>query len=383
MTTEQIKGALPRVEKHINSTLNLISSRLGLDDSYVIGSPNFLPAIVRFFDKSNVKPNNETLNRILYWYIHSMLWGRYSAAVETVVRQDIIAIDENEDEVGAMIMRLRQTRGHLGIAPLDFAGWTRNNRFYSLLYLLSRVYGTRDLDSGIELRNHLLGKNAQLEMHHIFPKAQLRDHRYEIYKEINAVANFTFLTQDTNRHISAKLPEDYFPEYEAKHPDVLASHWIPTDPALWKIENYRDFLAARRELLAKAANAFLNQLLQGDIPETPVAESIFERAARSRPASIVSDEEADMLNEAMRWMEGNGLPRGEYGYELVYEDDDAVTILDLAWPDGIQVGLSDQTALLIDEEEGTLEIAQRHGFRCFTTLEQLKRYVQREIIGDD
>ena len=32
--------------------------------------------------------------------------------------------------------------------------------------------------------------------------------------------------------------------------------WIPDDPALWQVERYPDFLAARRELLASAANAF-------------------------------------------------------------------------------------------------------------------------------
>jgi hypothetical protein len=33
------------------------------------------------------------------------------------------------------------------------------------------------------------------------------------------------------------------------------------DSNLWRIERYRDFLAARRELLAQAANAFLESLL--------------------------------------------------------------------------------------------------------------------------
>ena len=58
---------------------------------------------------------------------------------------------------------------------------------------------------------------------------------------MNALANFCFLTKDTNLDISDRLPEEYFPEVEAAHPGALASQWIPTDPALWKIERFRDF----------------------------------------------------------------------------------------------------------------------------------------------
>ena len=63
------------------------------------------------------------------------------------------------------------------------------------------------------------------------------------------------------------------------------------DERLWKIENYRDFLAARRELLAKAANDFLDQLYRGEMPETGAPVSTVEPAAAPRPISIASDEE--------------------------------------------------------------------------------------------
>ena len=85
---------------------------------------------------------------------------------------------------------------------------------------------------------------------------------------MNAIANFTFLTKETNLKVSNRDPEEYFAHYEEKHPGTLASHWIPIDPKLWKYENYHDFLAARRELLAKAANEFLDGLHTGNIPES-------------------------------------------------------------------------------------------------------------------
>jgi type I site-specific restriction-modification system R (restriction) subunit len=74
---------------------------------------------------------------------------------------------------------------------------------------------------------------SRLEVHHIFPKAQLYKRDFK-RPEVNALANFCFLTKDTNLDISDRLPEVYFPEVEQAHPGALASQWIPDDPELWK-----------------------------------------------------------------------------------------------------------------------------------------------------
>ena len=110
-------------------------------------------------------------------------------------------------------------------------------------------------------------------MHHIFPKALLRKHGFD-RNEINALANFCFLTQDTNIKIGMRDPAEYLPEVQAKHPGVLESQWIPTDPELWRVERYSDFLAARRELLAASAQSFLESLRN---PEGPHDDVLLER----------------------------------------------------------------------------------------------------------
>jgi hypothetical protein len=61
-----------------------------------------------------------------------------------------------------------------------------------------------------------------------------------------------------------RLPEEYFPEIEQAHPGVLASQWIPMDTALWKIESFREFLEARKRLLAAEVNRRMEELLHGD-----------------------------------------------------------------------------------------------------------------------
>ncbi len=382
VSVEQVKDGLDRAERHIESALNLLASRLGLDHDYVLGSPNSLIAMARFFDQHGKFHDHDTLDRLCYWYIHAMLWQRYSGPTETRIRQDIMAVDEGGDSVGSLIERLRENRWPLRVEPQDLAASNRGGRFYSLLYLLTRVYGARDFCKGIELKKFLLGGGNQLELHHVFPKARLNKFGGLGRGEVNAVANFSFLTKDCNLNISSKLPEYYFPECEAMHPGVLESHWIPMDPELWKIENYRDFLAARRELLARAANDFLDQLYHGAMPAADVPTSARDQTSRPRPISIASDEEETALTQVMDWMEAKGLPRGELGYELALADNGEHIMLDLAWPNGIQEGFSRKAALLIDEPPETLSMVNHADYEYFTDVEELKRHVQREVLAE-
>ena len=377
---DKICAGLKRVEKQVDFALNHIAGRLGLDHQRVLGSPNSLPAIIRYFDKLSKLPNQQTIDRLLYWYVHAMLWGRYSGPVETVIRQDITAVDDNDDAIAALIEQLRRSRGGLRIEAQHFSGWSRGSRFYPLLYMLTRVNSTRDLCSGIELKQSLLGKMSHLELHHIFPKAKLYKAGYR-RSDVNALANFTFLTAICNQSISATLPEVYLPQCEKEHPGVLASHWIPQDEHLWKIENYLDFLAARRELLAKAANDFLDKLYHGTMQADESTSFVHNQTQLPRPASIASDEEEAILVEASEWMRSNNLPAGEFGYQLTDPYSETEYILDLAWQRGIQTDRSEPVALLIDEDAETLQAAQ-HKFHCFTSLAQLQAYVQRDILGE-
>ena len=376
------QAGLHRAEKHIDYLLELIASRLGLDHDRVLGSKASFPLLARYIDQQDESVKYQDVqDKLLYWYAHTILWGHYSASMESTLRRDLVAIDDNEDTLEALIHQLYQSRGDLTLYPRDFEGATRRSRFYPMLYMMTRVWHSRDFESGIELKHNLLGSMSRLELHHIFPKARL--YKQGVPRgEVNALANFTFLTKATNLKISAKLAEEYLAAYAAKHPGALESHWIPMDRELWKIENYREFLAERRKLLAQAANDFLYQLRNGVMPETPPTESVLAREAVSIPGQIASDAEEEMLLEAMSWMEQHELPTGEIGFELVEDESgDVLAVLDLAWPDGVQTGLSQPAALLIDEGEETLSIASGKGYRCFTSLERLQRYVEEEILA--
>ena len=106
------------------------------------------------------------------------------------------------------------------------------------------------------------------------------------------------------------------------------------------VDRYHDFLAARRELLAQAANDFLESLIEGAMPETAEI-SVAERAVDAVPGGITTEAEEEVLIETNEWVIDKGLPEGEFLYELTdQETGQPIAILDLAWPDGLQSGLS-------------------------------------------
>jgi hypothetical protein len=227
----------------------------------------------------------------------------------------------------------------------------------------------------------MLGKMSRLEVHHIFPKAQLYKYKQRYRRaEVNALANFCFLTKDTNLVIRDRFPEQYFPEIERDHPGALASQWIPNDPALWKIENFRDFLEARKALLATEVNKRMENLLHDDSrwlagPAASVPTPV------TTIGGVTSEEEEEQLEALNDWMEERGLPRGIVTYDFADPDTGIQrAIFDLAWPNGIQQELSQPVAILLNEGGDVIAIASQAGYRCFVTVSEFKQYVRTEIL---
>jgi len=373
---------LTKAEKAIDKLLNIIASRLGLDHDRVLGSRYSFPVMARYLiERGGNLADYKERDALLYWYIHTFLWGRYAGSTETIINQDLRLIEGKDRAIERLIGQLRQNRGDLHLQPNDFFGWSMGARFYPLLYMMTKAYKAKDWLSGVELSKELLGSMGSLHLHHIFPKSLLYEYGYS-RPEVNALANFTFLTQEANLKVSNRDPADYIPEIMKNHPGAIESHWIPTDPELWKIENYLDFLEARRNLLAQAANEFLDGLLEGVVPEEEAVASVLERRPEFVLGGIESEEEEHILTECNEWVVQQGLPPGEYIYELTgLETGEQLAVIDLAWPEGLQEGLSQPVALLIDEDPEVEEIVSNAGYRFYTDVDSFKHYVETEILA--
>lgn len=378
----EIQGALTRAIKCIDTCLDMISGRLGLDHDRVFFGRFGIPVMVRHLDQRERKGlgqmNEKERDNLLFWYVQAAMRGRFSGSVESFIDKDLEAISSDDGDLDALIEQLRLWSGGLKAEAGHFASWGLGARFYPVLYLLTRMGEARDWGTGLPLKSDLLGKMNRLEMHHIFPKAQLyKAENYNFRKpEVNALANFCFLTKETNLDIRDRLPEEYFPEVENAHPGSLDSQWIPSDPVLWTLDRYLDFLAARRELLAAELNQRMESLLHGNThwlegKATPQAE------AEIIAGGISSEDEEAELEGLNEWVASLGLPEGVMSYDHAdRESGKQVAVFDLAWPQGLQKELSVPVAVLLNEETATISIASQAGFLCFTDAQSFKEYVQ-------
>lgn len=393
VTSDRIQNGLTRAEKYIDRTLNIISNRMGLDHDQVLFSKQSIPLLVAFYNKYDKDMTNEHRDKLLFWYAQAGMWGRYAGSGSVSgLDQHLTIIQENKtpaDALEVLTKELHRWRGGLDVEAQHFEGSTRRNRFYTILYMMTRMGQARDLYDGLPLKKHQLGKAAQLELHHIFPKKVLYNFKYKDVKynrsEANALANFCFLTQESNRKIWDTHPSEYLAEVADKNPGALESQWIPVNQELWRVGNYREFLEARRKLLAKAANDILNSLRTGpheDIAVPPGLETTPTKAP-IRPVSIADDDEEALIHEINEWAQSKGLSAGIIGYEFADPiTGEQLAMFDLAWPEGVQSELSEPVAILIDEEQDVLIAANRHGYRFFVNKEDFQSYVNNEILSN-
>ena len=381
-TAQEVQDGLRRAVNRIDTCLNLIGGRLGLDHDQVLFGRFAIPVMVRYLDKRSGSLDATERDKMLFWFVQAGMWGRFSGSTESYIDQDLAALEGSDGGLDKLLEQLRLWHGGLRAEPGHFTGWSLGARFYPVLYLLTRMGESKDWGTGLPLKSSLLGKMNKLEVHHIFPKAQLYKLKHK-RPEVNALANFCFQTKQTNLEISDRMPEEYFPVFEARHPGGLASQWIPADPKLWKLENYREFLEERRKLLAAETNRCMEDLLHGDVRWLAWAAKPAE-APVVLVGGITSEAEEEELEILNDWVEAQGLPRGVLAFDFADQvSGEQKAVFDLAWPNGIQEELSQPVAVLLNENSETLALASRAGFLCFTAAQDFKDYVEKDILAGE
>lgn len=104
----------------------------------------------------------------------------------------------------------------------------------------------------VKMRTEAGGPKAALDKHHIFPKNYLKNHGYTSDRDINQIANYTYLDYNTNIDISDDPPEEYVKRFrerlgEEEYKKTCMENALPED---FEHMSYPEFLEKRRHLMA-------------------------------------------------------------------------------------------------------------------------------------
>ena len=178
--------------------------------------------------------------------------------------KDLSTIKDNENPFDALLGIIAEERP-LEVKASEFVGHDIRHPLFNMMKWYFKSKGAVCLGTGLNLRRNM-GKQYGLERDHIFAFSVLRDsspfdmsNRFE-YALAQEMTNRAILTQTENREKSARFASVYLKQVKERFPNALKLQCIPEDETLWEVENFKEFLEARREILATEINHFLNNI---------------------------------------------------------------------------------------------------------------------------
>ncbi|WP_347273115.1 DUF262 domain-containing protein [Candidatus Kuenenia sp.] len=199
------------------------------------------------------------------WLVYSILTGRYSGSPESAFDFDIKQISHKPFNE---ILNEREE------AELSEAFWNASlpqsldtsvaSSPYFHVFLASQVKAN---DKGFLSKDVLVSDLISLrgDIHHLFPKGYLKKNGLDRSK-YNQIANYVYMQSEINIKVGNKPPKDYFDllktqmtennrqvsgiSTEQELLDNLKLNCVPTELMEMTIDDYQDFLALRRKLMA-------------------------------------------------------------------------------------------------------------------------------------
>jgi hypothetical protein len=273
---QKLRDAWNVLDKQIlDYVVSLLRSNAFIDHTDEINSVYALvPIIVYCFDRKGDHLNNVEIRKLVKWFYYSQVRTRYVSQLPQKLDRDLRTVAESKNPFDELLAAIAEER-RLPIVPDEFVGRAISHPLFGLMRWYFKSEGAICFSTGLAIRQ-AMGKKYQLENDHIFPYSKLETRGYGKenrvkYALAQELTNRAILTQIANRTKSNADPEDYLRGVNSKFPGALELQCVPTDETLWKLENYEDFLGARRQLLAEKLNAFLEGITETEETSTPVS----------------------------------------------------------------------------------------------------------------
>ena len=269
------KENFEKLEDGLDKVLNLDNwqgfiksvTSAGFINSNLISSDNTLVYcyMVYLIGKYDFNVEYDRLRKIVArWFFMTSTTSHYTGSFEATAQEELNSFMElhNADEFENYIDNQIKV-----VFTNDYFEYTLPNSLITssptsavwYTYLASlNILDAKVLFSNMYIRDLLSGdfdsNRSALERHHLFPKAYLTKLGYTDDKDRNQIANFAYIEWEDNMEIEDNSPEVYFkPIFEKKIPEeerknVMSIHALPEN---WYAIDYKEFLNARRKLMAK------------------------------------------------------------------------------------------------------------------------------------
>lgn len=206
----------------------------------------------------------------------STLTGRYVGSPESVMSRDIRSIEEKGfinffEEIEASV--LSDTYWNVTLPQYLETSSTNSPSFNAFLAAQINMNYNSMFMHGTMISDLL---DISGDVHHIFPKAYLKNNGVDVKSKYNQVANFTYLDTQVNKAISDDAPNVYFgrvlAQCESGTLDIgnindkdklmvnLAENALPEDIVTMTVADYDRFLGERRKLMAATIEKYYKSL---------------------------------------------------------------------------------------------------------------------------
>jgi hypothetical protein len=261
------RGVTAFINKTHFERLTMILRSAGFISSSLIGGRNAVnfAYIVYLRGRTEKVPPADLERLVRRWYVMSVLRGRYTGSPETAFDVDIRQVESRglEAYANAVIATELPDSFWTGMLP-QLMDTSSSNSPYFLCYLAAQVklgdkgFLSRDITVQDLLLNHS-------DVHHVYPRSHLKKLGLARGK-YNQIANFVVAQSEINIAIGGKAPADYFSELAhqcnggrrkyggltklADMRENLRMHCLPETMLEGRIDDYEEFLDARRQLMA-------------------------------------------------------------------------------------------------------------------------------------
>jgi uncharacterized protein with ParB-like and HNH nuclease domain len=372
---DKILAAWEQLDNQIfDYVLSLLRTNAFVDHSHEISSPYILiPLVVYCFDKNGKHPTEAEIGKMTKWFYYAHTKARYVNQLQQKLDKDLGKLLTSEEPFDDLLQSIAD-ESRLNILPQDFIGHATQHPLFSMMRWYFKSQKAVCFTTGLSLRQNM-GNKYKLEWDHIFPYSQLKkagygqDNRIK-YALAQEMTNRAILTQGANRSKSDTNSSDYLISVKAKFPTALELQCIPSDENLWKLENFEQFLDARRQILAKELNNFLDSITMTTTKSLPV----------SIEDLIVKGESEELeFKSSLRW---------DLEKEIVNKDLESTvlkTISAFANSQGgtLLVGVNDEGQILgLQHDYTTLQNSDKDGFELHLRDLLIKQFGQPFTINN-